>query len=290
VRAVQVALAAVVLTWAAIAAAPVRVTTARPFQGGPFEASGAVHFRNAGGVLFVDNARADEVLWMPIRPDGTQAAGISHLRPGVSVRDPEGITTDGSHVYVVSSLSRSQRDDSADLTRFRFDAASQRIDRVDALSGLRTLLRERVPELGRAQELNVEGLAWDPAAGRLLLGMRVPLADGQALVIPVKLRTRGAPFRADQLDVGAALRLPLEGAGIRSIEYDDEMGAFQVIAGPTPDHGTDFRLIAWRPGGDVRNEAAVAAELKPEGVAPATVGGRRVMLIVCDSSRYFTIP
>jgi hypothetical protein len=278
----------VLLTWAA-AAAPARVTAGRPFQGGTFEASGAVHVR--GGILFVDNARADEVLWMPLRPDGTQAAAVARLRPGVSVRDPEGITTDGAHVYVVSSLSRSRRGDAADLVRFRFDAARQRIDRVDALSGLEPLLVERVPELRTARELNVEGLAWDPAGRRLLLGLRAPLAGGQALVIPVTLREPDGPFTAGQLDVGAALRLPLAGAGIRSIEYDEASGAFQVIAGPAGDHGAgDFRLIAWRPGGGVRDEAAVAGDLKPEGVAPATLGGRRVMLVVCDSSRYFTIP
>jgi hypothetical protein len=36
--------------------------------------------------------------------------------------------------------------------------------------------------------LNVEGVAWDRQKRRLLLGLRSPVVNGHALVVPLKLR------------------------------------------------------------------------------------------------------
>jgi hypothetical protein len=84
--------------------------------------------------------------------------------------------------------------------------------------------------------LNVEGVAWDPQNRRLLVWLRSPVVNGHALVVPLKLRDQNAALNFDNLEVegSKAIRLPLSGAGIRSIEYDESRKAFFLITGAGP--------------------------------------------------------
>src|ERR1700754_2383457 len=67
------------------------------FKGGPFEASGVVAVPGARGVLFVDDSRTDEVLWMEMDEAGNQVGDIKPVKLGIQLDDPEGITTDGTY-------------------------------------------------------------------------------------------------------------------------------------------------------------------------------------------------
>jgi len=89
--------------------------------------------------------------------------------------------------------------------------------------------------------LNIEGLAWDHTQGQLLLGLRSPVVDGNALLVPLRLRDPRGPFSYDNLEVKEAIRLPLGGFGIRSVEYDPQQKVFYIIAGATETQG-QFRL------------------------------------------------
>jgi len=139
---------------------------------------------------------------------------------------------------------------------------------------------------------NVEGLAWDARGGRLLLGLRSPVVDGHALVVPLRLRDPRGAFSHDNLEVeGAkAIRLPLGGAGVRSIEYDESAKAFRVITGAGPNsEKLDFKLWKWdgdaaRPA--LRETGAFDRRLKPEGVTRVSSAGRDFTFIVFDTSGY----
>jgi len=279
-------------------ASPAPVTA---FTGGTFEASGVAHVPGSDGVLFVDDGRTEEVFWMRLGEGGRQAGAITPVRLGASVIDLEGITTDGTHFYVVGSQSKSKGGDLAGLVRFRFDARGQRAEGVESISGLRRLLAENVAELrGMAERkykdggINVEGLAWDARGRRLLLGLRSPVVDGQALVVPLRLRDPRAAFTSGNLEVeGArAIRLPLGGAGVRSIEYDERAQAFRVIAGAGPNsEKLDFKLWEWdgdaaRPA--LREAGTFDRSLKPEGVTRVSSAGRDFTFIVFDTSGYAT--
>lgn len=265
-----------------------------PFiAGGKFEASGVVSLPNSQGVLFVDDGQRQQVFWMELGPDGTQVGGVTPVALGADVMDPEGITANPTHVFVVGSQSKATGSEGDGLVRFRFDRATRRASMVDRITGLKGWLAGKVPELrgygGRSGDdgLNIEGLAWDPVGQRLLLGLRSPVVDGQALVIPLKMIDPAAPFTAANLrvDGSKAIRLALGGAGIRSIEYDTVAKAFQVIAG---DEGaSDWRLLEWK-GEGTGNPAVVtsfAKHLKPEGVTRAMLRGRSVRVVVFDTSR-----
>ena len=287
---------AVVLT-SGLAAARASEPPVSPLGGGPFEASGALFLPGSEGVLFVDDGRPTEVLWLPLSPDGTQKAEVQRIPTGVSIADPEGITTDGTWVYVAGSLSRGK---GASLARFRFDPVSRRATAGEAMSGLEQVLERALPELrspgkGKGQkrrsQVNVEGLAWDPAQKRLLVALRAPVIDGNALIVPLRMPETGSPLTADNVTVaGPVLRVPLAGSGIRGMEYDPAQATFQILAGH-PSGAGEFRLVTWAgPSDTVHEQLRFSGSDKPEGVASGTLGGRRVTVLLYDNSRFAVWP
>lgn len=111
--------------------------------------------------------------------------------------------------------------------------------------------------------LNIEGLAATPDGG-LLIGLRNPIPNGRAIVVPLA-------NPADVVEHGAApvlgepLRLPLRNRGVRSLERVGD--GWLVIAGPTADRGS-FSLYRWAGGtqAPVLADAAALAELRPEAL------------------------
>lgn len=272
------------------------------FTGGKFEASGVAHTPGTDGVLFVDDGRPSEVFWMRLDAKGNQAGAVKPVNLGVSIIDLEGITTDGAYFYVVGSQSKPKGSDQAGLARFKFDAQRQRVEEVESISGLKRFLTGNVAELrglgDRAHKdggINIEGIAWDPQGNRLLLGLRSPVVNGQALVVPLKLREPGGAFSYDNLEAPEAgvIRLPLGGSGIRSVEYDDISKSFQIIAGAGGGgKKTDFKLWQWNGDANeptLREVNRFDRKLKPEGITRASAGGRNFTFIVFDTSGYAAI-
>ena len=269
------------------------------FDGGMFEASGVAHVPGTDGVLFVDDGRPDEILWMRVGEGGSQAGAIKSINLGASVVDKEGMTFDGTYFYVVGSLSKYKTAEGPGLARFRFDAEGQQVSGTETVSDLKRFLARNVTELRGMEEtkyrdggINLEGVAWDPLNKRLLLGVRSPVVDGQALVVPLRLRDPKGGFTAANLEVvgGKAIRLPFNGAGIRSIEYDERARAFHVITGAGPNaEKLDFKLWAWdgnseRPA--LRELGTYDRRLKPEGFTRVSTGGRDFGFLVFDTSGY----
>jgi hypothetical protein len=269
------------------------------FSGGTFEASGVTHVPGTDAVLFVDDGRPNEIFFMRLGNDRKQAGAIKSINIATSIIDLEGITTDGTYFYVVGSQSKSQGADLAGLARFKFDAASQRASGTESVSGLKKFLADNVAELRGLENtkyndggINVEGLAWDPRNKRLLLGLRSPVVDGNALIVPLKLRDPQASLSFDNLEVegNKAIRLPLGGAGIRSIEFDDSRQSFYVITGAGPNaEKIDFKCWEWS-GNDasptLREFDKFDRRLKPEGITRVSAGGQDFIFIVFDTSGY----
>jgi hypothetical protein len=272
------------------------------FIGGEFEASGVAYTPGTDGVLFVDDGRPSEIFWMRLDASGNQVGAVRPVNLGVSVIDLEGITTDGVYFYVVGSQSKPKGSDQVGLVRFKFDTQNQRVEEVESISGMKRFLTGNVAELRGLGDkaykdggINIEGIAWDPQGNRLLLGLRSPVVNGQALVAPLKLREPSGAFSYNNLEVAeaGAIRLPLGGSGIRSIEYDDISKAFRIIAGASKNNEkADFKLWEWN--GDagqptLREADRFDRKLKPEGVTRVSAGGRNFTFIVFDTSGYATI-
>ena len=263
--------------------------------GGPFEASDVAVPPGGKGMLFVDDARADAVFWMDLAADGSPKSAPVRIPLGVSVVDPEGLTTDGRYLYVVGSQSRGRLSSGAGLVRFRFDAARGAAQGAQAIEGLGAIVAAAVPQLlgsgGKKKSvLNIEGLAWDAKGGRLLLGLRAPLDHGQAVLVPLRLRDAGGPFAAANLAVEPPIRLDLGGAGVRAIEGDAD-GGFWIVAGGSTGNPIPSRIVRWDgSGATVRSVAKLPAQLKAEGIARVSVGGKMVTLVLCDTSQYVLLP
>jgi hypothetical protein len=278
------------------AISPVPMTA---FSGGTFEASGVAHVPGTDAVLFVDDGRPNEIFLMRLGDDRKQEGEIKSIDIGTSIIDLEGITTDGGYYYVVGSQSKSKGADLVGLARFKFDAANQRTIGTESASGLKKFLADNVAELRGMENtkyndggINVEGIAWDPRNKRLLLGLRSPVVEGHALVIPLKLRDPQAAFSFDNLEVEGkkAIRLSLNGAGIRSIEFDESRRAFHVITGAGPNsEKMDFKFWEWS-GNDVaptlRESETFDRRLKPEGITRVSTGAQDFIFIVFDTSGY----
>jgi hypothetical protein len=269
------------------------------FTGGTFEASGVVHVPGTDGVLFVDDDHTDEIFFMRVGEDRKQVGQITAVKLSANIIDLEGITTDGTHFYVVGSQSKPQGGDLTGLARFKFDSQNQRIVDTQSIAGLKGFLANNVDELRGMQNttyddggINVEGVAWDPNRKRLLLGLRSPVVEGQALVVPLKLRDPQGAFSFDNLEVEGrkAIRLPLNGAGIRSIEYDELGKTFRLITGAGPNaEKMDFKLWEWSGNGEpptLREMDTFDRRLKPEGITRVKSGDKNFTFIVFDTSGY----
>jgi hypothetical protein len=271
----------------------------KAFSGGTFEASGVAQVPGSNGFLFVDDGRTGEIFYMEVDPQGNQLGSIKAVKLGVTIEDPEGISTDGSHFYIVGSQSKGKGAEQVGIIRFKFDPKSLSVAEVETISELKKFLVENVAELrqmgakkGTKDGINIEGLAWDGQGERLLLGLRSPVVDGHALVVALKLNEPRGPFSYGNIKAAETrvLKLQLGGLGIRSLEYDSRLQAFRIIAGATENQAkTDFRLWEWKEADgqtQLREVTTFDRKLKPEGITGATVGEQSYIFVVFDTSRY----
>jgi pSer/pThr/pTyr-binding forkhead associated (FHA) protein len=277
-----------------------------PFKGGAFEASGVIYVPGSNGVLIVDDGRSSEVLWMEVDESGREVGQVKPIPLGVTVDDPESITSDGNYFYIMGSQSRPNAGEKNALVRFAFDASSQSVQKAEAMTNIRDFLIANVPELkdsdkkGSEGGLNIEGISWDFKRGRWLLGLRSPQAkDGSALVVAIKLRNPAGAFSVDNLQLAEPNAIPLKlgGLGIRDIQYDPESNSFLIIAGAPEHHEkTEFALWEWTgnldQGGSetaLRKEHDLDPKMKPEGITHVEVGGRKFIFIVGDAGSYLKL-
>ena len=129
--------------------------------------------------------------------------------------------------------------------------------------------------------LNIEGLTVT-RGGRLLIGFRNPIPDGEALLVPF-LNPDPVLAGAEAPRFGKPVFLHLGGLGVRSIDYAPAHDAYFIVAGAAADGGA-FALYRWTGGaGDDAVPMADVnfAELNPEAVV-APAASRKELLILSD--------
>jgi hypothetical protein len=222
--------------------------------------------------------------------------------PGADFRkldDLEGLDVDErGRVYALTSHSRTGKGNAKEerekLVRFEVDGDQLRDPRV--ATDLKQQLMAAHPALKEAAEvadvkdgngLNIEGLAFDAARERLLVGFRGPLVDGKAMLVAIEnvdevFDTAAAPRIGQE-----AILLDLGGEGIRGMTYDPRLEGFLLISGPLEQvDDVPFRLWFWsgepdQPPGRVTVPGLAGFE-HAEGVTPARWRGEERILIVSD--------
>ena len=126
--------------------------------------------------------------------------------------------------------------------------------------------------------LNIEGLAATPE-GTLLIGLRNPLRQGRALLVP--LLNPGELIDGGRARFAAPIEIDLGQRGIRSIERIGT--SYLIAAGPTADSGS-FALFRW--SGRAGEAATMLTgidlhDLRPEALF-AIPGSKRVQLLSDD--------
>lgn len=270
--------------------------------GGKFEASGVAHVPGSDWVLMVDDGQPSAVLAMQLDSAGEPVGAPKVIPLGVTIKNPEAITNDGSSFYVIGSQSDATWGGENAIARFSFDAQTQTLrGQAEVISDFRGFLLNKIPELKGLGEipstqggLNIEGLAWDRVNARLLVGLRSLLAD-KAVLVPLRLNDPRAPFTAENLvpENPRVILLSLGGQGVRDITYDTHLKSFLIISGaPEGVEKADFKLWEWDDTitpAKVREEMTLEPKFKPEGLTYTTISGRPFLFLVGDASSYLKL-
>ncbi len=225
---------------------------------GPCDASAAAALDGEHFVVANDENNTLHVY----RRGQAQAVGELNLSTFLGTRpdreaDIEAAASTGTRTYWITSHARNSRG-KARQDRHRFFATeavpgrppslrpvgqpyARLLDDIRASDTLRPYGLVDASRLAAEAEggLNIEGLAATPD-GKLLIGLRNPLAHQRALVIPLEnpaelIEGRHAKF-------GTPIELDLDRRGIRSILLVGS--GYLIVAGPTADRGS-FGLYRW---------------------------------------------
>lgn len=270
--------------------------------GSRIEASGVAHVPGSDLVLIVDDGQPGVVLVLKLDADGYPVGAPRAIPLGITVKNPEAITSDGTHFYVIGSLSDASWGADNAIVRFEFDPQTQTLrEQPEIISDFRGFLLSRIPELKGQGEvpsaqggLNIEGLAWDKRQDRLIVGLR-SLNAALAVLVPLRLNNPKGQFTADNLALESPriIQLPLGGQGIRDITYDTHLNSFLIISGaPEGIEKSDFRLWEWNSesvSAKVREEMTLNPKFKPEGITAAVINGRPFLFLVGDTSSYLKL-
>ena len=132
--------------------------------------------------------------------------------------------------------------------------------------------------------LNIEGLAATPD-GRLLIGLRGPIPDGKALLIPLNNPQEVVAGKSARL--GAPILLALGGRGVRSIDYVPALGQYIIMAGAAGVSGK-FQMYRWSGVAD-EDPVAVNEEnfsgLQPEAMIAYPGPPVRMLVFSDDGTR-----
>ena len=297
------------------------VVTSIPFgetnNGIPFNASGVVEI-SPGQFLFCDNKIREELLEFRLDDQGKKVGPVvrrplSGVDPA-AIKDLEGLTMverNGDRFLVATSSFNRLHDSqgkkmvpldgyAGGLLRIRLGSDNTLV--AENIPGFREWLISKYPQLKASAHLvpdegglNIEGLEWDSNRGALLFGLRTPLNNGKPVILPVRLK--GDQWRLEDFEPLPAITLQIQSAeykGVRSVAYAPAHKVFVISLGKaTSIVKAPFALYVWDGGdsGQVRKFERLhfARGMRIEGLAGATVNGKRAILLIDDGGGYQVI-
>ena len=207
-------------------------------------------------------------------------------------RDDEGF------IYALTSHSRTRKGnrspDREHLMRFKIqDGNVLGLTSYDNLTQvletdhkLHDLIRERTKAEVSFEEINIEGMAFDPVKKRLVLGFRDPEFNNMALVAfisnPKDVFERNAQPEFDEVAV-----LDIDGGGIRSLNYDPMLKNYVIANEVKDENGQKFSQL-WTWSGNPTDEPQKISLpnlqhiTNVEAVDSITVNGKPQMILMGD--------
>ena len=207
-------------------------------------------------------------------------------------RDDEGF------IYALTSHSRTRKGnrspDREHLMRFKIqDGNVLGLTSYDNLTQvletdhkLNDLIRERTKAEVSFEEINIEGMAFDPVKKRLVLGFRDPEFNNMALVAfisnPKDVFERNAKPEFDEVAI-----LDIDGGGIRSINYDPVLKNYVIANEVKDENGQKFSQL-WTWSGNPTDEPQKISLpnlqhiTNVEAVDSITINGKPQMILMGD--------
>ena len=207
-------------------------------------------------------------------------------------RDDEGF------IYALTSHSRTRKGnrspDREHLMRFKIqDGNVLGLTSYDNLTQvletdhkLHDLIRERTKAEVSFDEINIEGMAFDPVKKRLVLGFRDPEFNNMALVAfisnPKDVFERNAKPEFDEVAV-----IDIDGGGIRSLNYDPVLKTYVIANEVKDENGQKFSQL-WTWSGNPTDEPQKISLpnlqhiTNVEAVDSITVNGKPQMILMGD--------
>lgn len=225
---------------------------------------------------------------------------ISPNRALSTLEDLEAVAVDGqSRVYVITSHSRKKNgkrpDKREQLMRFTLDG-EKAVD-IQVLRALHKKMFQQHKYLEHASRtsdieddggFNIEGLSFDATKQKLLIGLRSPLADDNAIIIVLEnplvvFDHNEAPRISDTF-----IELDLEGGGIRALSYDQHLGGYLILSRK---QGKKFKLWLWSKDTDESPQRLQVPDVNnlrhAEGITPVRLqdGQTGIMIVSDDGDR-----
>ena len=201
--------------------------------------------------------------------------------------DLEAAAVIGNRVYWMSSHSFNSKGEDKPKRKVLFATRIVKTGGKPTLVGVGKPVKSLRDPLARAagvkpEDINTEALAATPEGG-LLIGLRAPLRNGEALVVPFRNPKAVVNDPRKTPELGAAVPVKLGGRGFRSMETLGG-GKYAIIAGPVSDSAEGFALFRWSgPGTDpVKVEGADLSGIRPE--AAMSVPGQDLLQVLSDDS------
>jgi len=199
--------------------------------------------------------------------------------------DLEAAASIGDRVYWISSHSFNSRGEDKPKRKVFFATKIVQANGKPTLVSIGKPVKSLRDPLAKAagvnpDEMNIEALTATPE-GVLLIGLRAPLRNGQALVIP--FRNPGAVVDDPNTvpDFGAAIQVKLEGRGFRSMEtLGSGTAQYVIVAGPVSDSAEGFALFRWSGPGTDPVKVEDVTGIKPE--AAMSVPGQNLVQLLSD--------
>lgn len=151
---------------------------------------------------------------------------------------------------------------------------------------LHDLIRERTKAEVSFEEINIEGMTFDPVKKRLVLGFRDPEFNNMALVAfianPKDVFERNAKPEFDEVAV-----IDIDGGGIRSINYDPVLKTYVIANEVKDESGQKFSQL-WTWSGNPTDEPQKISLpnlqhiTNVEAVDSITVNGKPQMILMGD--------
>jgi len=201
--------------------------------------------------------------------------------------DLEAAAVIGDRVYWISSHSFNNQGEDKAKRKVFFATKIVQANGKPALESVGKPVKSLRDPLAKAagvkpEEMNIEALTATPD-GALLIGLRAPLRDGEALVIPFKNPRAMVEDPSTPPDFGAAIPVKLQGRGFRSMEtLGSGTAEYAIVAGPVSDSAKGFALFRWSgPGTDpVEVKGVDLTGIKPE--AAMSVPGQNLLQLLSD--------